>query len=224
MISQITTTTSTHRLVSKPLVRRLVSGSAMLHFAAALFTLLTSLMVLPLQADAQSAVDLAVTLRDPAGAGVRGVRVIVRDGAGQRELGQTSTDMDGRASIPGLPALPVRVAVRGALPDGTPLRQIGTDALGIQLFLDRGQPRLDLRVERSGVVLPDPATMIAGDVGTPRPTATSARPTALLNPSAPELAPDLSAQPTMNGAGWGYVALAGLMLLAGVIVMLRNRL
>jgi hypothetical protein len=111
--------------------------------------------------------DLIVELRDVNGAGIVGVTVIVRGDSGGRELARAKTDAQGIASFAGLSENVVRVAVEGALPGGTRLYLLGNDAEGIALLLSEPPARLDLRSEPNGMVIPDPATMIAPDTGVP---------------------------------------------------------
>jgi hypothetical protein len=123
---------------------------------------------------------LVVQLRDVAGAPVAGVAVTVHDLSGSATLARGATDRSGRASFDALPAEDVRVAVAGALPTGVPLSQPGDDVRGVAVVLGAPPVYLDLRVETDGVVRPDPATMIAPDVGVPAiaPPEPSSTPTA----------------------------------------------
>ena len=122
----------------------------------------------------QAAAVLVVTIRDVRNAGVAGVTVLVRDQGGQQVIGQGVTDTAGHVRIDRVTAPTVRVAVRGALPGGTPLVQPGDDAQGILVSLNGPSVRVQLRVEDEGTVIPDPA-MVALDtvdasVGDSRPT------------------------------------------------------
>jgi hypothetical protein len=135
-----------------------------LHFLSiwriALAALLTLIVTLPSQAAAQTH-TLRVTLHDVDGRGLSGITVIVRDEEGQ-ELARQTTDAEGSAAFVGLPAV-VRVAVAGQAHRGPQLVQLGDDARGVRLDLLQasGEPHLALRVERDGLVLPDPATMLS---------------------------------------------------------------
>lgn len=106
--------------------------------------------------------DLVVWLRDTSGAGVAGVTVVVRDHSGMRELRRTTTDANGRAELVGVEDPVVRVVVQGHA-SSVKLYQVGEDAQGIRLVFGTRPTQLDLRVESDGMVLPDPATMIAPD-------------------------------------------------------------
>jgi hypothetical protein len=110
---------------------------------------------------------LTVTLRDVDGTGIAGATITVRDEAGTLDLAHTTTDAQGRATLPDLTADVVRVAVSGTLTDGTPLNQRGQDAHGIWLLLDAPLVQLDLRSERNGAIIPDPTTMISADAPIP---------------------------------------------------------
>lgn len=110
---------------------------------------------------------LVVQLRDVAGAPLAGVAVTVHDRSGRAVLARGTTNTDGAVSFDPLPAEDVRVAVTGALPTGVPLSQPGDDVRGVAVVLGAPPVYLDLRVETDGVVRPDPATMIAPDVGVP---------------------------------------------------------
>jgi hypothetical protein len=110
---------------------------------------------------------LTVSLHDLANAPIVGATVIVRDASGTSELARAATDTHGIATFAALTQDQVRVAVTGALPDGTRLYQVGADATGILLLLASRSTTLDLRSERDGLVLPDPATMISRDLGVP---------------------------------------------------------
>lgn len=113
----------------------------------------------------ESPPDLVVTLRDLEGQGVPQVRVLVRDGSGAQTIAQATTDAAGVATFPVVPLSEIRVVVAGTTAAGVALLQVGADARGVPLFLAFGPASLDLRVEPSGLVLPDPITMIAPDPG-----------------------------------------------------------
>lgn len=189
----------------------------------------------------ETAPDLTVTVRDADDNGIADVVVLVRDGGGSQVIARgVTTDAAGVATIAGVSLSEVRVAVQGALPDGTPLRQTGQDARGVALFLTFGPATLDLRVEPDGLVIPDPATMIALDPGAdllaagtpviiveaaptaptvaaPLPSAEIMAPDALeapASPAAPVTAPD---DPAPAQAGPPLVAVA---LLVGALIAL----
>ena len=192
-------------------------------------------------AQSQDPPDLIVQLRDVNGAGIVGITVIVRDDSGGRELARATTDNQGIASFAGLTENAVRVAVVGALPAGVRLHQVGNDAQGIALLLSEPPTQLDLRSEADGMVIPDPATLIAPDTGVSAnagvpvvalPTAPLARP--------PTLAPVTPAMvPTTGPAGvtppdvpvvsasaslWpGLLLLAGLCAAIVAVVVLQLR-
>jgi hypothetical protein len=95
----------------------------------------------------------------------------------------------------------VRVAVEGQLRDGPRLFQLGDDAQGVRLALDLAAAPavLDLRVERDGLVLPDPATMLTLEEGGPIVEVAEPFPTAALATPAP------LPTTTTRGAGTGVV-------------------
>src|SRR5262245_24403454 len=124
--------------------------------------------------------ELAVTLRDVQGAPLVGVTVIVRDGSGAHELSRATTDARGVAGFNHLRESHVRIAVVGALLNGTKLYQPGDDAQGVALLLDPSPSALDLRSETDGMVVPDPATMAALELGVEVATAAAGAPTAPL--------------------------------------------
>jgi len=131
--------------------------------------------VLPAVAHAAAPHTLTITLRDVGGSGIAGATIIVREEAGTRDLASITTDAQGVATLPNLTVDVVRVAVSGALADGTPLSQRGQDARGIWLLLDAPLVQLDLRSEHNGDILPDPTTMISADAPIPAtPPATAA--------------------------------------------------
>lgn len=192
-------------------------------------------------AQPQEPPDLIVTLRDVNGARVAGVTVIVRDDRSGRELARARTDPQGIASFAGLTENTVRVAVEGALPSGTRLYQLGNDAEGIALLLSEPPTHLDLRSEADGMVIPDPATMIAPDTGVPAnvgasvaalPTAPLARP-ATAAPLTPTMITTIGpASGTMSDAPiaaasaslWpGVLLLAGLCLAIVAVIVLQLR-
>ncbi|NTU78138.1 MAG: carboxypeptidase regulatory-like domain-containing protein [Chloroflexales bacterium] len=140
---------------------------------------------LPPAPSAAQVYTLAVTIHDVRGRGLAGITIIVRDEDGH-ELTRMVSDADGAASFAALPAV-VRVAVEGQARGGPRLYQLGDDAAGVRLDLGQadGLPRLTLRVERDGLVLPDPATMLSLEEGgplverAPLPTAAIATPAPL---------------------------------------------
>ena len=131
-----------------------------------LLVLCSQIVLYPALSSAQG-YDLTVTLRDAAGQPIPAITINVCSAAGD-ELARQPTVADGSASFTGLPAV-VLVAVVGQPRGGPALFQVENDATGVQVMLDRDlNPRLlDLRVERDGMVLPDPATMIDLQVGGP---------------------------------------------------------
>jgi hypothetical protein len=118
-------------------------------------------LLLPGVLHAQSSTpDLIVTVRDVAGEPLPGLCVQLHAKVGGPALADTVTDALGQAAFNGLTTNRVRVVVNGALPDGTRLVQPDRDAAGIVLFLGPPPTTLDLRVEPSGMVVPDPVTML----------------------------------------------------------------
>jgi hypothetical protein len=148
------------------------------------FTMLL-LLSLPRPLAAQTHTTLRVTIHDVGGQGLAGIAVIVRSESGQ-ELARQTTDSDGVALLIGLPAV-VRVAVAGQARSGPQLVQLGDDAAGVRLDLSQAtrEPQLALRVERDGLVLPDPATMLALEEGGAVVEEAAPFPTALLATPAP---------------------------------------
>jgi hypothetical protein len=124
-----------------------------------LLHMLLELLLTPVSA--AQAPALVVTLRDAEGQGVPGVIVEVRDQDGH-VLARATTDGAGEALFATLPHISLRVAVAGRM-GGVALRQIGQDAEGVLLVGDIPTHVLDLRVAPDGLVVPDPASMIAPD-------------------------------------------------------------
>jgi hypothetical protein len=114
-----------------------------------------------------SPATLVVLVRDVVGDPLPGIAVIVSNRSDSAVLARATTSSEGQASFDSLPTQEVRVAVSGSLPTGVPLRLEGADARGIAAILGAPPVRLELRVEPDGQVRPDPATMIAPDVGVP---------------------------------------------------------
>jgi hypothetical protein len=159
------------------------------------------LLALPGQVGAQ-AYSLHVTLWDVRGGALPGVTVIVRNADGQ-ELTRQVTDSDGAASFDALSGV-VRVAIDGQPRGGPRLYQLGDDARGVRLDLDQaGLPlTLNLRAERDGLVLPDPATMLSLEEGGPLlvdgtsiPTAAVATPAPLPTARRTAITPDSTGSP-----------------------------
>jgi hypothetical protein len=179
---------------------------------------------------------LTVTLRESAGQPLTGITIQVRSIEGVA-LAAQSTNAAGQASFPLLPAM-VRVVVSGQPRNGPPLYQVGNDATGVLLTLDpSGNPTaLDLRVERDGMVLPDPLTMIALQDGGPTVVGTGEYiPTLPL--ATPFLVPTLpaggvaqvvvEAGPTQSDPAPAWVPLVTLFLLVlavvGLVFLYRRR-
>jgi hypothetical protein len=186
--------------------------------------------------------DLIVTLHDQASMPLPGMIVMVRDDLGTHELGRATTDIHGQASFAALPTDTIRVAVQGLLPDGAALTQIGMDASGIAFTLGPPPTRLDLRAGPDGQIVPDPATMIAPDVGVPWTKEDHPLPTNIDLPTAPAvpvaIQPMRDLAPTAAGASSatpapptpealldarlaaGYTAVPGLPLGAGWVLLI----
>jgi hypothetical protein len=177
---------------------------------------------------------LRVTLRDSAGQNLAGITLIVRDEQG-RELRRQMTDAGGTVSFTSLPSV-VRIGVEGQIRRGPRLYQLGDDALGVRLDLGEaeGAPFLDLRVERDGLVLPDPATMLALEDGgptavdaVPLPTALIATPAPLPTFPAPASTGVVSvSEPRGEEPHEGWVPLVTALLVtvaAGVMLVIRRR-
>lgn len=189
-------------------------------------------VVLPTAVAAQ-AFSLLVTLHDASGQTLTGITIIVRDEDG-RELARGVSDASGVARFRGLPAV-VRVAVEGQARGGPRLYQLGDDAEGLRLDLGQGSgtTTLNLRVERDGLVLPDPATMLSLEEGgavvegaIPVPTALLATPAPL--PTAPSTGVVSVGQPMQAGDerrdGWvPLVTVLVVALAAGVMRLVQRR-
>lgn len=214
-------------------MRRLTNPRPALHVVA--WLLLATYTILPPRVAAQGHL-LHVSIRDAGDQALAGLTVIVRSEDGQ-ELARQSSDREGMASFADLPAV-VRVAVEGQARGGPRLYQLGDDALGVRLDLGLAHDleRLDLRVEHDGLVLPDPATMIAREAGgsssdtaQPMPTAVLATPvlatpalrlTAPTGAHASEVRVD-PAQDAEQQPGDGWVAPVTLLIVVGAACVLR---
>jgi hypothetical protein len=108
-----------------------------------------------------------VTVRDVHGVGIADLTVLVWDQQGHTLFARSRTDAAGVAPIATLPSSDLRIQVQGVLPNGQPLVMQGHDQLGIAIQLVPPTTTLDLLVEPSGVVLPDPTRMLALEVGGP---------------------------------------------------------
>jgi hypothetical protein len=177
---------------------------------------------------------LAVSIHDAGGRALTGITIVVRDEDGN-EFTRAVSDTTGSASFAELPAV-VRVAVHGQLRGGPQLYQLGDDAQGIRLDLGQGggAVQLDLRVERDGLVLPDPATMLSLEEGGPVVEDTVPIPTALLATPAPLLSVSSSTRvvsvsqptPAEEERRDGWVPLATVLvvaLAAGALVLVQRR-
>lgn len=196
--------------------------------------LLVIVVLLPSQLLAQS-YALRVTLRDSAGQGVAGVIIVVRDQDGQ-ELARQVTAADGAASFAELPTV-VRVVVDGQLRGGPRLFQLGDDAQGVRLALDLAATpaTLDLRAERDGLVLPDPATMLTLEQGGPIVETTEPFPTAALATPAPLPTPATGGADTAvvvvgapgeaerPAAGWVPLVTVLIIVVAAAVMLLIQR-
>ncbi|MEI7642678.1 MAG: hypothetical protein WCJ55_00085 [Chloroflexales bacterium] len=172
---------------------------------------------------------LTVTLRDAAGQGIAGIIIIVRSEDGQ-ELARQTTDADGTASFDTLPTV-VRVAVAGQPRNAPSLYQLGDDAQGVRLVLGTGDSLtvLNLRAERDGLVLPDPATMLSLEIGGPTVDATPlvrATPAPLptrIDPRAPAiLVVGAPPDPAPPAPPWAPVAVL-LIIIAALVALLALR-
>ena len=160
--------------------------------------------------------------------------MLIRNAGDGTTIAHSETDATGTAVFPTLAVSAVRVAVQGKLPDGTALVQPGLDAEGIAFYLGAASNRLDLRV-----VLPDPQTMLAPDVGIadPAPTVaetvtlvstTTPRPTLVPPTVAPVIAVDsndvpVADAPTPSPFGWLLLVMLSCGLLAVFVVFLLPR-
>lgn len=185
---------------------------------------------------------LLVTIRDETDGGVAGVVVMVRDESGMTELARAVTDSAGRVQLDSLPATIVRVAVQGTRRDGIALSQAGDDALGIWFRLDlEPVTTMNLRVERDGHVIPDPALEIAPELLDPTvqaeatriaPPPVFLRPTALLiqgteaitPPSAfpPQAQPRPAPRASSTIGRWLLIAALGTLGLGLAVLALRR--
>lgn len=189
-------------------------------------------VILPTAAMAQ-AFSLLVTLHDASGQTLTGITILVRDEDG-RELARGVSDASGAARFRGLPAV-VRVAVEGQARGGPHLYQLGDDAKGVRLDLGQGSgtTALNLRAERDGLVLPDPATMLSLEEGgavvesaVPVPTALLATPAPLpsTSPSTGVISVGRPIQPAEERrAGWAPLATVLVVALAAGVMRLVQR-
>jgi hypothetical protein len=196
--------------------------------------LLAAYVVLPALALAQ-AYTLRVALHAVDGHSVPGIVVIVRSEGGQ-ELARQATSAEGAVAFVSLPAV-VRVVVEGQPRGGPALFQLGDDAQGVRLDLAQAgdAPSLDLRVERDGLVLPDPATMITREEGGPVVSAASPIPTAALATPAPlPTAPAASGLPAVvvgepvvarpSSPAWvSWVTVLIIAFATGVMLLIQRR-
>jgi hypothetical protein len=188
--------------------------------------------LLPALAAAQTD-ELRITLRDIGGEGIAGISVIVRSEDGV-ELMRQSTGSDGTISFGNLPTV-VRVAVDGQPRGGPRLYQLGDDAQGVRVDLGQAPQllTLDLRVERDGLVLPDPATMLTLEEGGPLIAETEPIPTAALATPAPlasisatsQVVVGVGAPPSEAPRHAGWIPLVTLLiaLAAGVMLLIQRR-
>jgi hypothetical protein len=172
---------------------------------------------------------LNVSIRDVGDRELSGVTVIVHTEEGE-EIARQSSDAGGMVRFKDLPSV-VRVAVEGQARGGPQLYQLGDDAKGLRLELSDDMANLDLRVERDGLVLPDPATMLTLEDGgplvgpaTPLPTVVLATPALLL--TVPEDASvgvvSIGATPEAEQPRHdGWVAPVTLLLIAAAACVLR---
>jgi hypothetical protein len=122
-------------------------------------------LIVPMPAHAQERATLTVSIHDETGAPLPNVRVIAVDAVQFVPLAASATDAAGVALLPDLPPGALRVQVTGRTASGRPLIQPGLDAQGIAVRLAPSGDVLHLRTQPDGLVLPDPATMIAPDAG-----------------------------------------------------------
>jgi hypothetical protein len=197
--------------------------------------LLLVISALPPAVAAAQAHTLRVTIRDTGGRGLAGIVVVVRSEEGQ-ELARQPSDAVGMASFAELPGV-VRVGVEGQARGGPPLYQLGDDALGVRVDLGQAEEQagLNLRVERDGLTLPDPATMLTLEEGGPVVVETEPVPTAALATPAPlPTAPDTATQPAViagmppseepRHAGWApLVTVLVIAIAAGVMLLIQRR-
>jgi hypothetical protein len=194
--------------------------------------LLATYALLPALALAQ-AYTLHVTLHDADGRLVPGIVVFVRAEDGH-ELARQATSAEGAVAFVSLPAV-VRVAVEGQPRGGPALFQLGDDAQGVRLDLNQAgdAPILDLRVERDGLVLPNPATMLTREEGGPVVSEASPFPTAALATPAPlPTAPTVSGLPVVGELAaarptspvWvPWITVLIIAIAAGVMLLIQSR-
>lgn len=172
---------------------------------------------------------LTVTLRDAADQGIAGITISVRSEDGQ-ELARQLSDSDGTASFDDLPTV-VRVAVAGQPRNAPSLYQLGDDAQGVRLALDGGAAPtvLNLRAERDGLVLPDPATMLSLELSgptvdaTPLARATSAPLPTRIDPRAPAvLVISPPPDPAPSAPPWAPLVIL-LVIIAALVGLLALR-
>ncbi|MBP1466727.1 hypothetical protein EYB53_013505 [Candidatus Chloroploca sp. M-50] len=119
---------------------------------------------------------LVVSLHGEDAQPLRGATIRLTDARGSTMLAEGITDTTGHVAFGPVPVAHVRVQVSGTLADGTTLWQPGQDALGVLVFLGRPTVVLPLRSAASGLILPDPETALALELGpilttTPQPAA-----------------------------------------------------
>jgi hypothetical protein len=163
--------------------------------------------------------SLVILVRDVAGDPLAGVAVTVSDRSGGEVLARATTSSEGQASFDSLPTQDVRVAVSGSLPTGVPLRLEGADARGIAAILGAPPVRIELRVEPDGLVQPDPATMIAPDVGVPVATGAPLLPVSTAVPTVAPPSPSIEESVTAP-AGDQVPALDGPLFAIGLVLVL----
>lgn len=194
--------------------------------------LLLLVLTVPGQLFAQTSA-LRVTLHDVGGAGIAGISIIVRAEDGQ-ELARQTTGDDGAVSFGDLPGV-VLVAVEGQPRGGPRLYHLGADRAGVRVVLDTSDAplTLDLRAERDGLVLPDPATMLSLEEGGPIVIETSPIPTAAIATPAPlPTSPRTAITPASTTtddksplyAGWvPLITVLIVAVAAGVMVLIQRR-
>lgn len=189
-------------------------------------------LLLPVTALAQTR-SLHVAIRDVDGRGIPDIAVVVRTEDGQ-ELARALTGPDGAATFEGLDDV-VRVQVSGQPRGGPALYQLGDDALGVRFDLGqaREQVDLDLRVDRDGLVLPDPATMISLEAEGPEaeldfvlPTAALATPAQLPTTSPADTAGVVSVAAPQRASredAWVPIMTVLIVVVAGALLLANNR-
>jgi hypothetical protein len=177
---------------------------------------------------------LTISCQTVVDAPVARVAITVYDAQTGEVLAAGTSDPTGTLRFASLPVRPVRVALRGSLPNGEALRHTRQDRRGIWINLPQRPWRMNLRIDTDGLVFPD---LGAADAGAPDaegataiahgtlPTIGAASTATIVPRSArivPASTPTAAAAPTIaapHGSGWGML-LALVATIGGVVWLL----